>query len=99
VKNLWKRFLALFHMEHIQEPISYSETPNSVEPNFVDLGVLYCDYGSMKREIAGKATKGTYRFDSENGIYRFSKLDAGRNVIICFLEHGQSRRKIHTIGL
>jgi hypothetical protein len=99
VRNLLKRFLALFHMEQTPEQLSNPEVPD-----FVDLGVLYSrgtgylPANSMERTTSRKARRGTYRFDS-NGTYHFSKRDSGKEVIISFLERGHPRRQAYTIGL
>jgi hypothetical protein len=97
LKRFLKRFLSLFHME--QNQLTYPEVPN-----FIDLGVLYSrgegflPARAMERTTRRKARIGTYRFNS-NGTYYFSKRDSGKEVIISFLERGQPRRQVYTIGL
>jgi hypothetical protein len=46
-----------------------------------------------------KVKKGVYRFDGDTGTYHFSKHDAGRKVVLFFIDHGQPKRLVHTIGL
>lgn len=72
-------------------------------PPYDDRGVyyFYVEPGRqserMTRRRFGKATKGTYRFDSSSGTYYFSKKDTGTAVIIVFTEHGKLKRKTATI--
>jgi hypothetical protein len=99
VKSVWKRFLDWFHWFHMEQ----SPVRCVAIPDFDDMGVLYSRgtgflaSRSMKC-TTGKARRGTYRFDS-NGTYHFSKRDAGQEVIISFLERGQPRRQVYTIGM
>lgn len=69
---------------------------------YLDLGVEDETVGSEPTYMVraySKVKKGVYRFDGDTGTYHFSKQDAGRKVVLFFIDHGQPRRLVRTIGL
>jgi hypothetical protein len=106
VKSLWSRIVAWYRMEPEKAPAVEQERvampPMAASAAYIDLGVEDTMTGNSPTymlRVYRKIRKGAYRFDGDTGTYHFSKQDAGREVVLFFIDHGQPRRLVHTIGL